>query len=398
MGVGNQDETAFEFTGSWKEFAPIAFTNALLTIVTLSFYRFWGITRERQYLWSHSRFIDDTLEWTGTGVELFKGFLLALVLFGGPWLVLTFGVQALILQGYSVAAGILGVIAFLLLIMLPGFAKFRALRFRLSRTHWHGIRGGSDDPGLGYAWQTVWRMVLGYIPFTFMIPWAMTTLWKKRWDAMSFGPHHFESNPSWEKMMGRYFLCAVLGPILVIAVFAVLVGGLAMMTGGESEPSGVMIGVFVAVFYGAFFLLPIAFYAAFFREGVDTLELSTLQFRFTARTKDWLMLFLGHGGLWLLAVLAALAIAAPFGLLMNFSALEANGPQALGTVPMIGLAIAYLVPFSLVMPFIRYRNWRFFIRHMEAGGVIDLETLTQSTTRRNSEGEGLLDALDVGAF
>lgn len=396
MGIGNQDETAFEFTGSWKEFAPIALTNAVLSIVTLSFYRFWAITRERQYLWSHSRFIDDHLEWTGTGVELFKGFLLALILFGGPWLILTFGVQALVLQGYTMAAGILGVLAFLLLIMLPGFAKFRALRFRLSRTHWHGIRGGSDDPGIGYAFQTVWRTVLGYIPLTLMIPWSMTTLWKKRWDAMSFGPHNFVSNPSWEKMLGRYVICALLAPLLVVAVAAVVALGASAMS--ASNPSPIAVGVSVVVFYAAFFIIPIAYYAAFFREGVDTLELSTLEFRFTARTKDWLILFLGHGGLGLLALLVAGLIAAPFLATTDFSKLGASDAQVLSQASIIGLAIAYLVPFSLVMPFIRYRNWRFFMRHMEAGGEIDLAALTQSTTRRAAEGEGLLDALDVGAF
>ncbi|RYY36921.1 MAG: DUF898 family protein, partial [Sphingomonadales bacterium] len=42
---------AFEFHGTWREFAPIAFTNLLLTIVTLGIYSFWARTRERQYLW-----------------------------------------------------------------------------------------------------------------------------------------------------------------------------------------------------------------------------------------------------------------------------------------------------------------------------------------------------------
>lgn len=396
MGIGNQDQTAFEFTGTWKEFAPIALTNGLLTIVTLSFYRFWATTRERQYLWSRTRFIDDHLEWTGTGVELFKGFLLALLLFGVPWIVFTFGIQALMLQGQEVIAAILGVLAFLILIMLPGFAKFRALRYRLSRTHWHGIRGGSDDPGVGYAWQTVWRMVVGYIPFTLMIPWAMVRLWQRRWSAMSFGPHRFVSTPSWEKMLGRYVICAVFGPLLVLAVFAMTMMGSAFAGGGAV--SGTMAVIGVIIFYSAFFLLPIAYYAAFFREGVDTLELSTLEFRFTARTKDWLMLFLGHGGLWLLALFVAGLIAAPIAATMDFSMVEAMGPQALSPVAMVGLVLAYLVPFSMVMPFIRYRNWRFFIRHMEAGGQIDLADLTQSTTRREGHGEGLLDALDVGAF
>lgn len=77
-------ESAFGFDGTWQEFAPIAFTNLLLSIVTLGIYRFWATTRERQYFWSRTRFVDERLEWAGTGMELFIGFLLVLVLFGIP--------------------------------------------------------------------------------------------------------------------------------------------------------------------------------------------------------------------------------------------------------------------------------------------------------------------------
>ena len=46
-----ETDSAFMFHGTWRDFAPIAFTNLLLTIVTLGIYRFWATTRERQYSW-----------------------------------------------------------------------------------------------------------------------------------------------------------------------------------------------------------------------------------------------------------------------------------------------------------------------------------------------------------
>src|SRR3546814_5837419 len=52
----------FAFEGNWRDYAPIAFTNLLLTIVTLGIYRFWATTRTRRYLWANTRFIDDRLE------------------------------------------------------------------------------------------------------------------------------------------------------------------------------------------------------------------------------------------------------------------------------------------------------------------------------------------------
>src|SRR3954471_14113917 len=94
-----QPETAIEFTGSWREYLPIALTNLLLTIVTLGIYRFWAKARERRYLWSRTRFIDETLEWTGTGKEMFIGALIVfLVLLPIFYLVNTVA-QGFVLRG-----------------------------------------------------------------------------------------------------------------------------------------------------------------------------------------------------------------------------------------------------------------------------------------------------------
>ena len=55
------DDRAIRFTGNWREYLPIAITNALLTICTLGIYRFWAAARQRRYLWSRTMVIDDTL-------------------------------------------------------------------------------------------------------------------------------------------------------------------------------------------------------------------------------------------------------------------------------------------------------------------------------------------------
>lgn len=70
-------DRAIRFTGNWREYLPIAATNVLLIVVTLGVYRFWAKARERRYLWSRTEVIDDALEWTGTGKEMFFGFLMA---------------------------------------------------------------------------------------------------------------------------------------------------------------------------------------------------------------------------------------------------------------------------------------------------------------------------------
>ncbi|HEX8554848.1 MAG TPA: DUF898 family protein, partial [Sphingomonas sp.] len=170
-------DSAFRFTGSWREFAPIALTNLLLTVVTLGIYRFWATTRERRYLWSRTEFIDDTLDWTGTGREMFKGFLIVMALLLPGILFLQFGVQAMVLRGQAGLAGLIAAALYGGFFYLIGVARYRALRYRLSRTYWHGIRGGGEPGGWGYGWSYVWKSFVGTLVLGLMVPWSMTELW-----------------------------------------------------------------------------------------------------------------------------------------------------------------------------------------------------------------------------
>jgi uncharacterized membrane protein YjgN (DUF898 family) len=401
MGIGGPDKTAVEFEGDIHGFLPIALTNTLLNIVTLGFYRFWATTRERKFFWSHTRVIDDTLEWTGTGMELFIGFLLTLVLLGLPILLLSFIAQGLVLQGQPVIALILGLSIYVYLFALTGFAIFRGLRYRLSRTYWHGIRGGSDDNGVNYGFTYIWKTIVGALPLGLLIPWSMTSLWKDRWDKMSFGPHKFESNPRWQDLMLRYVLCYLL-PLIVLFVLLYSIGR-SSIGSGPPEAAGPLVGVFLLLFYLVFPVLVLAFYAAYTREVVGTLSLSSLKFQFKAKTLDWIILYLGNIGINILAFIVAIILLAVFGGGI-FTALATAGPnpslamQGLGFGALIISALSLIVPLALVAPFIRYRTWAFLIRHLEIGGEINLSELTQSQSENMKQGEGLLDAMDMGAI
>lgn len=342
---------AFAFEGNWRDYAPIAFTNLLLTIVTLGLYRFWATTRTRRYLWSHTRFIDDRLEWTGTGKELFVGFLMVIVIVGLPFLFIQFGAQALILQGRGGLAALLTFASVLTISYMVGLARFRALRYRLSRTWWHGIRGGSDDQGFGYGFSYLWKNALGMIALGLLIPWSMMSLWNERWNKMSFGPHAFEAKGSSGETFGRFLLFYLL-PILS---FAIAGFAISRMDSANSASGFFGLAALALVFYFGLGLIALAFYAKFFRVAVGGLSLAGLNFDFQARTKDWLMLFLGDIAL----VICTLGIGAIF---------------------------------------LQYRHWKFFATHMEATGEIHADELTQSQTKTARHGEGLLDALDVGAF
>ena len=305
-------ESAFGFTGSWREYAPIAFTNLLLTIVTLGIYTFWARARTRRYLWSRTRFIDDRLEWTGTGMELFIGYLIAIVCFFIPFGVVQLLLQGVLMRGHQGAAILIAMVVYLLLIYLVGVAIFRALRYRLSRTYWHGIRGGSDAQGFGYGWSYFWRTIVGYLALGLMVPWSMTKLWNERWGRMSFGPMRFHATARWENVIGRY-LIFYFSPAFIflgVVIVAFIAGGIGMVAsggmagGGSGEPGpGLLIAfiigavVFYLLFFVALGLVALIYYSAFFREAAGSLTLGGLRFGFTARTKDWMLLYLGNFGL-----------------------------------------------------------------------------------------------------
>lgn len=356
---------AIAFTGSWRDYAPIAFTNLLLTVVTLGIYSFWARTRERQYLWSHTRFIDDHLEYSGTGLELFVGYVIAFFTIILPLGAIALVQQGVLLRGHAGWAILILLFGYTAVYYLTGVAKFRALRYRLSRTYWHGIRGGSDVQGLAYGWEYLWRNLAGTLAAGLMVPWAMTSLWNRRWGKMSFGPYAFHAGARWEKIIGRYLAYYLMPIVFIFAIVAIgIVGGVGAAAAGASQKQSpdTMLAIVITLFivgYILFFvvlgLVALFYYSAFYREAVGQLELGGLQFDFTARTWDWIKLW---------AINIALVV---------------------GT-----LGVGYI--------FVNYRTYTFAIRHLRAYGEVRLDQMTQSSTRDPGQGEGLLDAFDVGAF
>jgi uncharacterized membrane protein YjgN (DUF898 family) len=347
-------DSSFNFTGTWREFLPIALTNFALTVVTLGFYRFWAKARERRYLWSRTHFIDDAFEWTGTGKEMFLGFLVVAAVLVPAFLFIQFGFQALVLRGEEGLAALAMVVLYVGFFYLFHVAKFRSVRYRLSRTYWHGIRGGSDEGGFAYGGTGLWKMAAGSLAFGFLIPWALTQLWNRRWSAMSFGPHRIEAHADSDGLMSRWMF-VYLAPLLAL-LFGVVAGGLVDGAAGD-EGTGGGIASFIAsalILYGGILLASVAFYALFYRTVAEATSVAGIEFGFTAGTRDWLKLYLGN----------------------------------------IGLVIVTL---GVGLLFLSYRNWAFVVRHMEASGVVDLDLLTQSTARAPTDAEGLADAFDFGA-
>ena len=360
VDVAEPAARGIEFTGTWREYLPIAVSNALLTLVTLGVYRFWAAARQRRYLWAHTQVIDDSLEWTGTGKEMFIGFLIVTAILLPFFLFFQFLFPAMIARGHRGAAiGIL-LLFYLVIVYLGGVARFRALRYRLSRTWWRGIRGGSDAPGWSYGSEYLGRIALALLTMWIVYPWAAVRLWNKRWSQMSFGSHPFVTGLATEGLKRRWALIylAPMAMIFVATIVAGIVGvGVATIGGRSGMPITVTVIIFAAVFliYLAIPLATLHWYAKFYRQAAASLSLGGLEFGFEASTSGWLKLFLGN----------------------------------------IALAVVTL---GFGLTFWGYRNWSFMVRNLRIYGEIDVDLTEQSTTSAPGEAEGFADAFDLGAL
>jgi len=61
----------------------------------------------------------------------------------------------------------------------------------------------------------------------------------------------------------------------------------------------------------------------------------------------------------------------------------------------VGLTIVTLGTGLIMWRFLR---WEFVVDRLNLHGTIDLDTLTQSSTKAPKDAEGFADAFDIGAF
>jgi uncharacterized membrane protein YjgN (DUF898 family) len=219
-----QADPALRYDGRVGEIYPIFLLNLLLTIVTLGIFRFWAITRMRRYLWSRMSFQNSRLEYTGTGAELFVGFLLAGLVLAGI-AVVAFGLSYLIAH-YERTLALLPILLFYVIVLIFAFgAPFAAQRYRLSRTLWRGIRGGMRGSMFAYGLRALLYMLS--LPFTLfqLVPWVQFRLAERRINASSFGSADFHARFYAGRVYGRFVLT-----LLGVIALGAFIGGIAWVS------------------------------------------------------------------------------------------------------------------------------------------------------------------------
>ncbi|HEY4544918.1 MAG TPA: YjgN family protein [Pedomonas sp.] len=348
---------SIEFEGNWREYFGIALVNLLLTIVTLGIYRFWAKTRSRQYLWSRTIVMGEALEYTGTGLQLFLGALIAFFAVLLPFTILMSVAQAMAMSGQVMIAGLIYLAAMPAMIYLLGVGLYRSQRYLLAQTSWRGIRGGMTTGGWAYGLGFLGRGLAVIFTLFLAGPWAATRDWNQRWQDARFGSLEFTSDAPAGPLFKRYLLmlagiAVVYG--LFLAVLFANAGGMAGAAGNPEQAALAMLNMawlFVVLFV-ALWLVTLSYRAYFWRHIVGHMRLDTLSLRFTATTGDWARFMLGN------AALVALTL---------------------------GLGL-------IMLP---YRVYGFMMRHMEAEGALSPQAIAQSQLAQPGQGEGIADAFDL---
>lgn len=150
-----------EYDGKTEDLYGIWAMNLLLTVVTLGVYRFWGKTRLRRYLSSSFSLGGDRFQYIGTGLELFLGFLKAL-----PIII---AVYAPFIVWPTDKHPLTALFIFPLFMLIYAGVYF-ALRYRLSRLTWRGVRGRLTGSPWKFGMLRMGRGILNALTIGFLIP------------------------------------------------------------------------------------------------------------------------------------------------------------------------------------------------------------------------------------
>lgn len=219
----------FDTTLRPSSFFGLSLKNGLLNLVTLTLWRFWGKTEVRRRVWQGIRLNNDAFEYTGRGVELFVGFLLALLVLGLPFLLFVFAAQ---FMGPMIAALILPPL-YLFVFWLSGFGVFTAYRYMASRTTWRGIRFQLGGSATGFGFKYLGIMFLNGITLGWYAPAGERQLAESLWSELRFGNRRFRFYAAKSEREGVYGAFA-LGWLLTFVpyiLFIFIAIGIAVATG-----------------------------------------------------------------------------------------------------------------------------------------------------------------------
>ncbi len=359
---GSNGEEALSL--SWSQppgMVSLSVKNFLFRIITLGIYNFWGKTEVRRRIWSAIRINGEPLQYTGTGKELFLGFLLVLAILSVPTLLLT--ILALAQFGMK-GADLLQTVFTIVFFYLVGVGMHRAIRYRMSRTLWRGIRGGLDGDSWKYGWTYFWTGIVLALTLGWAAPWRAVKLQGLITNGLRFGnqPFAFNANagalyaPFAALWFSTVAILAVTGMVIWQSVMGLFIN---MQSGKSMDPA--LVFKIAAVIYGGLILgfLMFAVVSAWYR--------ARMMNHFAAHT--------------------------------SFDKVQFSGTATGRSLIWLALTNTLMVVFTLglMSPVAQARSARYFVERLRMDGSASLDQILQGAAHEG-RGEGLAQAFDIDAF
>lgn len=335
--------------------------NFLFRIITLGIYHFWGKTEVRKRIWSAIRINGEPLQYTGTGREMFLGFLLVVALLSLPTLLVTLAALA---QFGMRGADIVQTLFTIGFFYLVGVGMHRAVRYRMSRTVWRGIRGGLVGDSWKYGWTYFWTGIVLVLTLGWAGPWRAVKLQGLVTNGLRFGNRPFAFNASADALYGP-FAALWFSTVAIFGVTAAIIWQLVTRVGFQVRPGGSMDPLLVfkiaAAVYGGLIIgfLMFAVVSAWYR--------ARMMNHFAAHT--------------------------------SFEHVQFAGTATGRSLIWLALTNTLMVVFTLglLSPVAQARSARYFVERLRMSGSASLEQILQGAAHEG-RGEGLAQAFDIDAF
>lgn len=357
-GLVRIEDEHLRYDGLDGAFIKLHIVNLLLTLVTFGIYRFWARTRERRYVWGATSFLGDRFEYTGTGKELFIGFLKAMVvialifgLFVGAGF--TGAMLADTPEEGQVMAQVVAMPIYLMLFYLICFGTYSARRYRMSRTVWRGVRFEQQGSPFTYANQAFVGFLVCMVTLGLYYPSYAMRLMRYQMNNLRFGTLQFSFDGVGRGLLGAFLWAWG----ILFGCFLAVIAGFTLLVIAAPEQAWLLV------------LLPFLLYPVF-------------------------LLVFPLAWAWFMAAFMRYAAAHTLATTLGF-ACDATGKKLFGL--WFGNLLLMIFSFNLLRPMAVNRTMRFYARHYAIAGSVDLARIAAAPAGPKS-GEGLAGYFDLDAL
>jgi uncharacterized membrane protein YjgN (DUF898 family) len=421
------------FIGPERDYWRIVVRGAILLMVTLGLYRFWLATDVRRYLWANTEIDGESLEYSGTALELLQGFLFAIALILPIYIAFTITVLDL-----GAFGNFLSTSSVLLLVFLSQYGIYLARRYRLTRTVFRGLRFHQSGNAIHYSICAVWWWGWTVLTLGFAYPFTRAALERFKMRNTWYGDLQGRFVGSGWHLFIRGFLMwlAVLIPMLATAVALLAINWsavIAVLSGGgdvigrieKASPRflgqiGFAVTSFAVTLALVALLLP-AFHAMVMRWWVAGIRFGEMSAVAHLRTRDVYAAYLRFGEIvatshlrtrdvylaylrfigFLIAFIVVLLVGVFFGLIVLGAFFESGAmlTEFVTVAMMVGTYVVFMLGLiTLFNATVTLAVWRLTANSIALSDTRPIGQVKAAGDASSPLGEGIADVLNLGGI